>query len=110
LRNAAQALSHSGKSGGRIVVRLAPKGGAFELSVEDDGPGIPSQLRESVFDPYVTTKTEGTGLGLAIAKKIVIEHGGTIAAGESPLGGARLCIRLPAPPKAAQRPRAEAAA
>ncbi len=110
LRNAAQALSHSGKSGGRIVVHLEPKGGGYELSVEDDGPGIPSQLRESVFDPYVTTKTEGTGLGLAIVKKIVIEHGGTIVAGESPLGGARLSIRLPAPPKAAERPRAEAAA
>jgi len=108
LRNAAQALSHSGKSAGRIVVRLEPKPGVFELAVEDNGPGIPSHLRESVFDPYVTTKTEGTGLGLAIAKKIVIEHGGTIVAGDSALGGARLCIRLPVAPKPVQR--AEAAA
>jgi two-component system, NtrC family, nitrogen regulation sensor histidine kinase NtrY len=94
LRNAAQALAQKG-AGGRIVVRLEKKAGAYELSVEDDGPGIPPQLRESVFDPYVTTKTDGTGLGLAIVKKIVIEHGGSITAGESSLGGARLCIRLP---------------
>jgi len=110
LRNAAQALAHSGKSGGRIVVRLEQKPGALELAVEDNGPGIPGPLRESVFDPYVTTKTEGTGLGLAIVKKIVVEHGGTIAAGESALGGAKLIIRLPLPPDPEARPRAEAAA
>ena len=49
----------------------------------------------TVFDPYVTTKTAGTGLGLAIAKKIVMEHAGSIAALESPLGGARIRVRLP---------------
>jgi signal transduction histidine kinase len=53
-------------------------------------------MREAVFDPYVTTKTEGTGLGLAIAKKIVVEHGGSLVALPSPWGGARLRIRLPA--------------
>jgi signal transduction histidine kinase len=52
-------------------------------------------MRDSVFDPYVTTKAEGTGLGLAIVKKIVVEHGGTIEADASPLGGARFRIRLP---------------
>ena len=46
-------------------------------------------MRDSVFDPYVTTKSEGTGLGLSIVKKIVVEHGGTIDAAASPLGGAR---------------------
>jgi signal transduction histidine kinase len=52
-------------------------------------------MRDSVFDPYVTTKAEGTGLGLAIVKKIVVEHGGTIDASPSPLGGARFRIRIP---------------
>ncbi len=52
-------------------------------------------MRDTVFDPYVTTKTEGTGLGLAIVKKIVVEHGGLVTALQSPLGGARLRVRLP---------------
>ena len=59
------------------------------------GPAYPRPLRDSVFDPYFTTKADGTGLGLAIVKKIVVEHGGTIDAGASPLGGARFRIRIP---------------
>ena len=95
LRNAAQALVNHGGRTSRIVVRLAREGEFWNLDVEDNGPGIPAELRETVFDPYVTTKDDGTGLGLSIVKKIVIEHGGTIRAGESPLGGARLRVRLP---------------
>jgi two-component system nitrogen regulation sensor histidine kinase NtrY len=93
IRNAAQALVNRGS--GRILVRLAQEGEFWNLDVEDNGPGIPLELRETVFDPYVTTKDDGTGLGLSIVKKIVIEHGGTIRAGESALGGARLRVRLP---------------
>lgn len=95
VRNAAQALINSSADSGRIVVRLAQEGEFWNLDVEDNGPGIPAELRETVFDPYVTTKDDGTGLGLSIVKKIAIEHGGTIRAGESPLGGARLRVRLP---------------
>ena len=93
VRNAAQALVE--QSTGRIVVRLAQEGEFWNLDVEDNGPGIPAELRETVFDPYVTTKGDGTGLGLSIVKKIVIEHGGTIRAGQSSMGGARLRVRLP---------------
>jgi nitrogen fixation/metabolism regulation signal transduction histidine kinase len=92
VRNAAQAM----KGKGRIVVRLHRDGDAFHLDVDDDGPGVPSGMREQIFDPYVTTKTDGAGLGLSIVKKIVIEHHGSILATESPLGGARLRVRLPA--------------
>ncbi len=66
-----------------------------ELTVEDDGPGIPANLFANLFEPYVTGKTKGTGLGLAIVKKIVEEHGGVIWAENPPEGGARLTIRLP---------------
>lgn len=93
MRNAAQALI--GRSDGKILVRLSRDGEFWNLDVEDNGPGIPPELRETVFDPYVTTKDDGTGLGLSIVKKIVIEHGGRIRAGESALGGARLRVRLP---------------
>ena len=93
VRNAAQAVLE--RDGGRVLVKLARDGEFWNLDVEDNGPGIPQELRETVFDPYVTTKDDGTGLGLSIVKKIVIEHGGTIRAGESSLGGARLRVRLP---------------
>jgi nitrogen fixation/metabolism regulation signal transduction histidine kinase len=108
LRNAAQAIAAQGETHPDIVVRLERQGANFELSVEDNGPGIPGELGDNVFDPYVTTKTYGTGLGLAIVKKIVIEHGGTIAVGKSSLGGARLTIRLPASEGALRSPGAAA--
>ncbi|HEY3254358.1 MAG TPA: ATP-binding protein, partial [Polyangiaceae bacterium] len=95
VRNAAQAVLARPNTAGRVRVRLAQDGEFWNLDVEDNGPGIPIELRETVFDPYVTTKDEGTGLGLSIVKKVVIEHGGTIRAEQSELGGARLRVRLP---------------
>ena len=65
------------------------------LTVADEGPGIPFELRERIFDPYFTTRADGTGLGLAIVKKIVLQHGGEIAAGARPDGGASFAISLP---------------
>jgi len=100
LRNAIQAVS-AHKEQGRIEVNVTPEHEAFIITIDDDGPGVPEDMRDSVFDPYVTTKAEGTGLGLAIVKKIVVEHGGTIDAGVSPLGGARFRIRIPRPTSAA---------
>jgi two-component system nitrogen regulation sensor histidine kinase NtrY len=97
VRNAMQAIARAGGSG-RVVVRLGTDEGDLVLDVEDSGPGIPDDLREAVFDPYVTTRTDGTGLGLAIVKKIVVEHAGVITASKSVLGGAKLRIRLPPVP------------
>ena len=74
---------------------LERDGEFFVLAVEDNGPGIPDEMRDLIFDPYVTTKHAGTGLGLAIVKKIAIEHGGMITAGRAGLGGARLRLTLP---------------
>jgi nitrogen fixation/metabolism regulation signal transduction histidine kinase len=94
LRNAVQAvLAH--RLEGRVEVNVLIEENAFVIAVDDDGPGVPESMRDAIFDPYVTTKSEGTGLGLAIGKKIVVEHGGTIDAGPSPLGGARFRIRIP---------------
>ena len=93
--NAAQAIRGVRASGGLIIVSAGPEVNGFAIDVDDDGPGVPLELRPNIFDPYFTTKEEGTGLGLAIVKKIVVEHGGTIEALESPLGGARIRIRLP---------------
>jgi nitrogen fixation/metabolism regulation signal transduction histidine kinase len=92
--NAARATQNQSER--RIVIRAEPASGKWlPLYVDDNGPGIPAALRPTIFDPYVTHTTGGTGLGLAIVKKIVIEHGGTIVAEGSPLGGARISISLP---------------
>jgi nitrogen fixation/metabolism regulation signal transduction histidine kinase len=94
LRNAFQAVL-SRRTEGHVEVSVLIEDKAFVITIDDDGPGVPDTMRDSIFDPYVTTKSDGTGLGLAIGKKIVVEHGGTIDAGPSPLGGARFRIRIP---------------
>jgi nitrogen fixation/metabolism regulation signal transduction histidine kinase len=103
LQNAADALSAANVQLPRIRVSLRREGDFFVIDVEDNGPGIPAELRAVIFDPYVTTKHTGTGLGLAIVKKIAIEHGGMTTADESQLGGARLRLTLPVYGTAAAR-------
>ncbi len=98
VRNAVQAITSGGGAGGRVIVETRRDDGDAVLEVRDDGPGVPEAMRERVFDPYYTTKSEGTGLGLAIVKKIVLEHGGSIACTASPEGGATFRIRLPLRP------------
>ncbi|HSU04286.1 MAG TPA: ATP-binding protein [Acetobacteraceae bacterium] len=65
------------------------------VTVDDDGPGIPPDRRESVFRPFESDAAGGTGLGLTIARDIVRAHGGDILLEDSPLGGLRARIRLP---------------
>jgi len=71
---------------------------AVELSFEDNGPGFPAELRDRLFEPYVTSKRKGTGLGLAIVKKIVEEHGGIVKAENISVddGGGRITVLMPA--------------
>jgi two-component system osmolarity sensor histidine kinase EnvZ len=76
--------------------------GSLVVTVDDDGPGIPAEKRETVFKPFVrldearNLDASGTGLGLSIARDIARSHGGDITLDESPLGGLRAIIRLPA--------------
>jgi two-component system, OmpR family, osmolarity sensor histidine kinase EnvZ len=71
------------------------------VTVDDDGPGIPSRMREDVFKPFLRLDDArnqdegGTGLGLAIARDIARSHGGDITLGDSPLGGLRATVRVP---------------
>jgi two-component system, NtrC family, nitrogen regulation sensor histidine kinase NtrY len=103
VQNAADALGDAKIAKPKIRVSLGRQGEFFAIDVDDNGPGIPAELRDVIFDPYVTTKHTGTGLGLAIVKKIAIEHGGNIHASEADLGGARLHLTLPVFGSAAAR-------
>ncbi len=104
VRNAAQAfVNHAGER--RIAVHAVTDGIWVAILVRDNGPGIPAELREKIFDSFVTTKSDGTGLGLSLCKRFVESHGGHIellTSMEQP--GACFQIRLPAfDPDAAER-------
>lgn len=68
---------------------------AVEVRIRDNGPGLTPEARQSVFDPFYTTKTKGTGLGMAIARRIVSAHGGQISVGDAESGGAEFVVLLP---------------
>ena len=76
------AMAAAGETNGEVRVGLEEVAGAvppeYRLVVEDDGPGIPDELRPRVFEPFFTTRPEGTGLGLAIARRLVADVGGRI--------------------------------
>jgi signal transduction histidine kinase len=99
LINAEHAITSTGAAG-RIdtVVTRANQGNTVRLTIEDSGPGIPAEILPRIFDPFFTTKDvgQGTGLGLAITYGIIQEHGGTIQASNTPQGGARFTVDLPA--------------
>jgi len=112
----ALALAHAGTSNGTATPETPPDSpqsssgtirlaagldarGRVVLSVEDDGPGVPTELRDQIFEPFFTTKEagRGTGLGLSIARRIVEDHGGELALETRSDGshGARFELRLP---------------
>ncbi|MCP5433519.1 MAG: PAS domain-containing protein [Alphaproteobacteria bacterium] len=110
VKNAAEALSET--EGGTIVLATAYRPGVrlsvpgsparinlpLEVSVRDNGPGVPDDIRPHLFDPFITSKPQGSGLGLALVAKIVGDHGGVIECDSEP-GETVFRMRLPmAPP------------
>jgi signal transduction histidine kinase len=81
--------------GGRIDLEVLCSDGHAEIHVQDDGPGIPPSIRETLFQPFVTSKPQGTGLGLMICKRIVEAHGGRIEVEDGRARGARFVVKLP---------------
>ncbi|XXT18995.1 HAMP domain-containing sensor histidine kinase [Sorangium sp. So ce429] len=96
LLNAADAVP---RAGGRVALR-ASRGadGGARIEVEDNGPGIAEAVRETLFEPFITTKQvgEGTGLGLAVCRGLVEAAGGSIGVERGEGGGARFVVLLPA--------------
>ena len=82
-------------AGGRVRVFSRCTDTHAELEVRDDGPGMPPEVLERVFEPYFTTKPTGTGLGLAITRGVVEEHNGTVTISSTPGSGTQVVITVP---------------
>jgi len=107
--NAVQAIGDGDPSRDTITITTESDGARVVVTVDDSGPGIPPELIDRVFDPFVTTKAvgAGTGLGLYICRNVIVAHGGEISASNLPGRGARLRVALPAAPPTSAVPREE---
>jgi two-component system nitrogen regulation sensor histidine kinase NtrY len=89
LKNASEAIASCEDSQqGEVLVSIAQRGPTLAVDIADNGCGLPGELRERLFEPYVTTRQRGTGLGLAIVKRIVEDHRGRLDIMNRPEGGA----------------------
>jgi signal transduction histidine kinase len=82
------ALARGGEGGVKTGTGIA-------IEIEDDGTGIEDDIKDRIFEPFVTTKASGTGLGLAIAYRIITSFGGNITVDKSALGGAKFTMLFP---------------
>jgi signal transduction histidine kinase len=96
LYNIASNARDAMESGGSLTIATRRSGGTVEFRMSDTGPGIPQEIRDTLFEPFVTYgKVRGTGLGLAIAQKVAQDHGGSIHVESEPEKGATFIIGLP---------------
>ncbi len=95
LKNAAEAIGSKGQSSdGDVAVSIRQRGDLLLVDIADTGCGVPPELRDRLFEPYVTTRQRGTGLGLAIVKRIVEDHSGRLDLQDRPEGGALVRIEF----------------
>ena len=104
IRNAAYAfqLREPCVESPRITVRIRRQAQSAVIEVEDNGPGIPEEIRKRIFEPFFTTRNpqEGTGMGLFVSYFIIMEnHGGTISVDSKPGAGTRFVVTLPIQPE-----------
>jgi signal transduction histidine kinase len=90
LANAAQAQGE-----GEVFLQAKNVGSSIRITVRDQGPGIPKEVSDRLFDLYFTTKSGGTGLGLAVARRLVERHGGTLVYQSQQRPGATFEVTLP---------------
>jgi PAS domain S-box-containing protein len=91
LLNAAQANGHTG----RILIDIHANELAATVSIADEGPGIPDEVRGRIFEPFFTTKHRGTGLGLPTARRVIERHRGALDVDCPPSGGTVVTVTLP---------------
>jgi two-component system sensor histidine kinase FlrB len=94
--NAMQAMKESGKTETRKLEAMVSKNNnAISIALKDNGPGIPKELQEQIFDPFYTTRTQGTGLGLAVVQAVAKVHGGNVQLESTSDSGSVFKITLP---------------
>jgi signal transduction histidine kinase len=93
------AIKHSNKDKGTIDVQIAKTTGGYNISVTDDGPGVPSEYQHKIFEMFQTLKSrdavEGSGMGLAMVKKVIEFYGGSVTLDISYTDGCRIKIFWP---------------
>jgi signal transduction histidine kinase len=95
LNNSVEILISKSIEKAKIIINAFVEDNYFKIRIKDNGPGIPEEIKDDLFKPFVTkNKKEGTGLGLAIVKQIIESHGGRISL-EASEEGASFLIRLP---------------
>ena len=100
-RAVANLIQNAARHGERVHVTVHREGEVVQVTVDDDGPGIPPERREEAFQPFKrldasrNPQTGGTGLGLTISRDIVRGHGGDLTLETAPIGGLRAMVRLP---------------
>jgi two-component system, LuxR family, sensor kinase FixL len=93
MRNAMESMSNSPKR--KLMVSISSaEGGMTQIDISDTGSGLPAEIRETLFEPFKTTKTTGMGVGLAICRSIIEAHHGRLWAGANPEGGAIFSFTL----------------
>ncbi|MES9885267.1 MAG: ATP-binding protein, partial [Candidatus Sedimenticola sp. 6PFRAG1] len=91
---AINAMEHGGKDV-RLVIRLYQQDHRVMVRFEDNGPGIPLEIRNRIYDPFYTTRSDGTGLGLAVVQSVVLGHQGEISVDERGGGGTCFVLSFP---------------
>jgi signal transduction histidine kinase len=84
------------KDGGLLAISVRQARGGWGISVRDQGPGIPPELRDKIYKLYFTTKGKGSGIGLAMTFRVVQLHGGTIDFSSEPGKGTEFRLQFPA--------------
>jgi signal transduction histidine kinase len=94
VRNALQASA----SPAEVLLKVADDAEGLRFTIADRGPGVPSEMRPRLFDPFVTGRSEGTGLGLAVVRRVAELHGGKVTIDRRPGGGSVFVLLLPPVP------------
>ncbi|HUU36554.1 MAG TPA: ATP-binding protein, partial [Vicinamibacterales bacterium] len=96
VRNAIEACQRAGVAPAVVVQgRVNSAEGIVEVTVSDNGPGLPPSDRDRLFQPFFTTRSDGTGLGLALVQKFIVTHNGHVRADDGAAGGAVFTVHLP---------------
>jgi C4-dicarboxylate-specific signal transduction histidine kinase len=94
LTNASQVMKDM--SSPKIIEIASSKSHNFiQITFSDSGPGVSANIKDKIFDPFYTTKSNGFGIGLSISHRIINDHGGSLVLSESKWGGAKFRIDIP---------------